>query len=43
MQAIRMPGFSAKELDEIDCHAMDAGVDLWRASSMQVIQRSRRF
>jgi hypothetical protein len=26
MQAIRMPGFSAKELDEIDRHAMDAGI-----------------
>jgi L-glyceraldehyde 3-phosphate reductase len=34
--ALDSPGFSAEELAEIDRHATDGGVDLWRASARQV-------
>ena len=34
--ALDSPGFSAEELVEIDRHATDGGVDLWRASARQV-------
>ena len=31
--ALDGPGFSAEELAEVDAHAVDGGVDLWRSSS----------
>jgi L-glyceraldehyde 3-phosphate reductase len=34
--ALDSPGFSAEELAEINRHATDGGVDLWRASARQV-------
>jgi L-glyceraldehyde 3-phosphate reductase len=34
--ALDSPGFSAEDLAEIDRHATDGGVDLWRASARQV-------
>ena len=34
--ALDSPGFSAEELAEIDRHATDGGIDLWRASARQV-------
>lgn len=32
VRALRVPAFSAEELEEIDRYAMDAGVDLWTRS-----------
>jgi L-glyceraldehyde 3-phosphate reductase len=33
LDAVKVPGFSADELAEIDRHATDGGIDLWRVSS----------
>ncbi|WP_428376032.1 L-glyceraldehyde 3-phosphate reductase [Lichenicoccus sp.] len=33
LDALKVPGFSAEDLREIDSHAVESGIDLWRGSA----------
>ena len=42
LAAAQKTGFSNEELAEIDRHAVDAGINIWAASSAALNRRGRR-